>query len=138
VESHSSRMTTLFEYNCECGAVAFLQRDDTAVRCNHCAIVHPVSPAGVIDFIQKKTDQSAFFDTTYSSGHLHKIDELNETSLRTYQNSVGLSLEYLKMCGRNPAGSLENLSILDVACGAGGHRRPAAAHHNPQLQISCL
>jgi ubiquinone/menaquinone biosynthesis C-methylase UbiE len=89
------------------------------VRCDHCAIAHPMSPAGVIDFAQKKTEQSAFFDTTYASGHLHKIDELNETSLQTYQNSVGLSLEYLKMCGRDPARPLENLSVLDVACGAG-------------------
>jgi hypothetical protein len=80
----------------------------------------PPDITGGCDRFRSEEDRSnAFFDTTYSSGHLHKTDELNETSLLTYKNSTALSLEYLKMCGHDPAHPLANLSVLDVACGAG-------------------
>jgi len=104
---------------CHCGAVDVLSREEGSARCLHCGRIHPVSPRGVIDFAQKKTEQSSYFDGIYAAGHLHKIDELYETSIRTYENSIETSEAYLKLCGYDFTHPLEGLSILDVACGSG-------------------
>ena len=112
--------STLFQYRCrQCGKAGFFERLPEGVACHHCGFAHRVSSTGVIDFAPKSTEQDAYFDGIYSAGRMHKIDELNEQPVRTYENSREPARSYLSLCGYDLARPVENLSILDLACGSG-------------------
>ena len=102
------------------------------MRCRQCGAAHRTSPSGIIDFFGKKTDQNTYFDSLYEAGLLHKRDELSGESTRTYQTHYDRAQQYLTLCGIDPASPVTDLSILDVACGAGWVT--AGLMRNPMLQ----
>jgi ubiquinone/menaquinone biosynthesis C-methylase UbiE len=113
------RSATLFRYKCDCGNTDRLLLEATAARCRACGATHSVSDTGIIDFFRCKTEQNDYFDRLYDGGLLHKIDDRGADAIRTYQNSALLAQNYLSLCGLDPSSGLEDLSILDVACGSG-------------------
>jgi ubiquinone/menaquinone biosynthesis C-methylase UbiE len=114
-----TRDLTIFRYPCRCGETSLLGRGDGYVHCRQCMATHAASASGIIDFFGKKTDQNAYFDALYEAGRLHKNDELDNETARSYASGYKRAQEYLTLCGIDPARPVTGLSILDVACGAG-------------------
>jgi ubiquinone/menaquinone biosynthesis C-methylase UbiE len=112
-------MTTLFKYRCSCGNTDFLRFNINTAHCNRCDVMYPVSPAGVIIFNQDTTEQNAYFDKLYRAGHSHVKDEFQENYTGAFDNSVEKVEQYLKVSGFDMTQPIENLSILDAACGSG-------------------
>jgi ubiquinone/menaquinone biosynthesis C-methylase UbiE len=110
---------TAFKYRCGCGAVDFLIREKSTAHCQRCDAGLPLSRSGVIDFLQRKTPQNAYFDGIYEAGHQHKINEVHESSVRNFHNSTEISQTYLELCGFDLGSRIEDLCVLDVACGSG-------------------
>jgi len=109
---------TVFRYKCRCGADEFLLLDAATARCARCLAAHRKSAGGVIDFLQQKTEQNEYFDALYLAGHSHKRHEHSEESAPDYSETQGAE-SYLETCGFDLQEPLDNLSILEVACGSG-------------------
>jgi ubiquinone/menaquinone biosynthesis C-methylase UbiE len=113
-------MITLFKYRCSCGNTDFLQLNATTARCNSCGEVYPLSPTGVIAFNQEMTEQNAYFDELYRAGHSHAKNKFQEDYAGAFNNSRERVEPYLKSAGLGIMEQpIENLSILDAACGSG-------------------
>jgi ubiquinone/menaquinone biosynthesis C-methylase UbiE len=114
-----SKDLTIFRYPCRCGETSLLGRGNGYVHCRQCMATYAASASGIIDFFGKKTDQNAYFDALYEAGRLHKNDELDNDTARSYASSYSRAQEYLTLCGIDPTRPVTGLSILDAACGAG-------------------
>jgi ubiquinone/menaquinone biosynthesis C-methylase UbiE len=116
---YAAESATLFKYRCNFGQVDFFCRADRGTRCIHCGAIHPTSQTGVIDFVQRATERNAYFDQIYSAGRSHKLDGIEETLDRTYKPGLEIARRCPEICGHDPSHRVENLAILDVACGSG-------------------
>lgn len=112
-------MLTIFKYKCSCGNTDFLQFDASMAHCNHCDAVYSVSPTGVITFNKETTEQNTYFDNLYRAGHSHAKDKYQEDYMGAFNNSMKRVEVYLKSSGFDLTQPIENLSILDAACGSG-------------------
>ena len=112
-------MITLFKYRCSCGNTDFLQLEADTARCNHCTTSFPLSSTGVITFNKEMTEQNAYFDNLYRAGHSHAKDKFQEDYAGAFNNSMEGAKLYLKSSGFDVTQPIENLSILDAACGSG-------------------
>jgi ubiquinone/menaquinone biosynthesis C-methylase UbiE len=81
-------------------------------------------------FARDATEQNVYFDSLYKSRRFHKKDEAGETARQTYANSAALAQRYLALCGVDLSTQLSELSILDVACGAGWVTAGLMSHPN--------
>lgn len=96
-----------------------MELNPNTARCNRCDASFPLSSAGVITFSQETTEQNAYFDDLYRAGHSHAKDKFKEDYQGAYINSMVRVAEYLKSAGFDERQPIENLSILDAACGSG-------------------
>jgi ubiquinone/menaquinone biosynthesis C-methylase UbiE len=110
---------TIFKYKCSCGTTDFLQIKADMALCNYCDAEYPVSPTGVIVFNQEKNKQKDYFDKLYLAGYSHAKHEFNKDCTDPFLNCVERAESLLKLCGFDLTPLIENLSFLDVACGAG-------------------
>lgn len=111
--------STLFKYTCSCGSMDYLIFGTTAVYCKKCRASYPITPSGVIMFHQDKTEQNAYFDDLYRAGLAHAKNRFQEEYAGAFYNSIEKAEAHLKLCGFEMAHPLDNLSILDAACGTG-------------------
>lgn len=73
----------------------------------------------MIAFNQEITEQNAYFDNLYRAGHSHAKDEFQKDYAGAFNNSLERVDPYLKSAGFDMKQPIENLSILDAACGSG-------------------
>jgi ubiquinone/menaquinone biosynthesis C-methylase UbiE len=95
-----------------------LTRNGAALRCDACSSQYPITPSGIIDFLCRKSEQSAYFDERYGRDG------------ETYENSASVAERYLSLCGCDLSKGVENASILDVACGSGRVTAGLIVHPN--------
>ena len=65
------------------------------------------------------TEQNAYFDNLYRAGHSHAKNKFQEDYAGAFNNSMEGAKLYLKSSGFDVTQPIENLSILDAACGSG-------------------
>jgi ubiquinone/menaquinone biosynthesis C-methylase UbiE len=133
--------STLFRYKCRCGVSDFLRIEAGTAQCSVCAAAYPRSPGGVIDFIGETTKQNEYFDSVYQAGRSSKAEQLSRELGHPHDRRVAEA--FLKNCGFPLDTPFHDLSILEVACGAGGFTAALLSHaglHNCMLHafdISC-
>lgn len=110
---------TIFPYLCSCGKTDYWKISGNKIRCPHCDSSFPISSSGVISFFQEKSEQNEYFDNLYRTGYAHVMDKFKKDKEGVYQRSTERAEEHLKLCGFDMTEPLDNLSILDVACGVG-------------------
>lgn len=110
---------TIFPYQCSCGKTDYWKLSGNKIRCPHCDSSYPISSSGVISFFAEKNEQNEYFDSLYRTGYAHVMDKFKKDKEGVYQRSTERAEEHLKLCGFDMAEPLDNLSILDVACGIG-------------------
>ncbi|MBT6120272.1 class I SAM-dependent methyltransferase [bacterium] len=112
-------MNTVFKYTCCCGKTDFLKLNAEGAHCKTCDVMHPISNSGVIRFFKDLTNQNIYFDSLYADGYEHARDVIekdNEVLFNTAKERSGMLLKSLGFQMQQP---LEQLSILDAACGSG-------------------
>ncbi|MCE9606024.1 MAG: class I SAM-dependent methyltransferase, partial [Planctomycetia bacterium] len=122
---------SLFRYRCPCGISDPLNISNGTASCKHCKNKYAVSENGVLLFNQVESNQNAYFDEIYKAGHLHIADRYAEKVGEVFDGCVERVQGYLEIIQKHiplRGGRVENLSILDAACGA-GWVAAGIAHH---------
>ena len=114
---------TVFPYKCECSFSGKFIKDKHNIRCPQCTGSFLLED-DIIAFTQKVSNQSEIYDSVYSSGY-HTLSQMKTSELDSNEEFINndmfspLAEFYLEKAGYHLDEKLENLSILDAACGSG-------------------
>ena len=122
---------TLFNYNCDCSYSGPLKNNKDSYICPNCRKKWD-NENDIIIFTDKKNSQTDVYDNIYSSGYISIEQKKTNAQTDAYKTHEELAYSYFKSLGYNLNNDVENLSILDVACGSGW--TTAALFCNDKLQ----
>lgn len=121
--------STLLGFQCTCGYVGKFKQHTASIRCEKCNTEIP-QINGITVFTDEKSNQTELFDSIYSEGHLNATQQINNIKTQDYESHADFALQYLRIAGYNLESRLDDLTILDAACGTGWTSAACLEHKN--------
>lgn len=122
---------TLFNYHCDCSYTGSLINTKDSYSCPNCNKEWK-NGNDIIIFTEEKNNQTDVYDDIYSAGYSSIDQKKIKSQLDTYKTNEELAYSYFKSLGYDLDNDIENLSILDAACGSGW--TTAALYCNKRLK----